>query len=115
MLGFAELVRSRVRAMSQSRKDEEAEGVAKSAVVRLFGQEAIDHIEVFPTEDRDGDDGLSVTVFLKTARETVSGTRLIDTIAAVSEALEEIGDRRFPYVTFLAPGYEHAEDDRRSA
>ena len=101
--------------MSRSRRDEEARGVAKSAVIRLFGRGAIDHIEVFPTEDQAGEEGLSVTIFLKTAQENVSGARLADTIAAVSEALRGIDDSRFPYVTFLAPGYEHAEDDARSA
>lgn len=101
--------------MSQSRRDEKAEAVAKSAVVGLFGQDAIDHIDVFSTEDQAGEEGLSVTIFLKTARDDVSGARLADTIAAVSEALRGIDDARFPYVTFLAPGYEHAEDDARPA
>jgi hypothetical protein len=101
--------------MSQSRRDQEAEAAAKSAIVRLFGEDSIDHIVVFPTEDQTGEDGLSVTIFLKTAGESVSGARLADTIAAVSEALRDIDDFRFPYVTFLAPGYEHAEEDPRPA
>jgi hypothetical protein len=102
--------------MSQSQRDQEAEAVAKSAVVRLFGEDAIDRIDVFPTEDQAGEQGLSLTIFLKTAGEVVSGARLADTLVAISEALRHIGDHRFPYVTFLAPGYEHAEDDwRRSA
>lgn len=99
--------------MSQSRRDEQAEAVAKSAIVRLFGEDAIDRIDVFPTEDSSGEEGLSVTVFLKSADENVSGSRLGDAIVAVSDALTDIDDRRFPYVTFLAPGYEHAEDDPR--
>ncbi|HXZ15857.1 MAG TPA: hypothetical protein VEH77_07805 [Roseiarcus sp.] len=102
--------------MSQSQRDQEAEAVAKSAVVRLFGEDAIDRIDVFPTEDQAGEQGLSLTIFLKTAGEVVSGARLADTLVAISEALRDIDDHRFPYVTFLAPGYEHAEDDwRRSA
>jgi len=99
--------------MSQSQRDQRAEAVAKSTIVRLFGEDAIDRIEVFPTEDQAGEDGLSVTVFLRRAHEEVSGARAIDAIAAISEALEDVGDARFPYVTFLAPGYEHAEDDVR--
>ena len=59
--------------MSQSRRDEAAEAVAKSAIVRLFGEDAIDRIDVFPTEDSSGEEGLSVTVFLKSADENVSG------------------------------------------
>jgi len=101
--------------MSQSRKDEQAEAVTKSTIARLFGANAIDRIDVFPTEDQAGEEGLSVTVFLKTDQENVSGARLLDTIVAVSEALRNIDDFRFPYVTFLGPGYEHAEDDARPA
>ena len=87
----------------------------KATVVRLFGEDAIDRIEVFPTEDQAGEDGLSVTVFLREPNAYVSGARLGDTLVAVSEALRDIDDLRFPYVTFLAPGYEHAEDDERPA
>jgi len=102
-------------AMSQSRRDEEAEAVVRSTIARLFGADAIDRVVVFPSEDQAGEQGLSVTVFLKSPDEPVSGARLADTIVAVSDALREIDDLRFPYVTFLAPGYEHAEDDVRPA
>jgi len=100
--------------MSQSRRDQDAEAVAKSAVLHLFGEDAIDRIDVSPTEDQVGEQGLSVTIFLREPNAYVSGVRLGDTLVAVSEALREIDDLRFPYVTFLAPGYEHAEDDERS-
>jgi hypothetical protein len=99
--------------MSQSRRDEEAEAVAKAAIARLFGSDAIDHVDVFPTEDQAGEEGLSVTVFLREPNAYVSGARLGDTLVAVSDALRDVDDLRFPYVTFLAPGYEHAEDDAR--
>lgn len=92
-----------------------AEAVAKSAIFGLFGEERIDKIEVFPTEDLSGEEGLAVTVFLKTAGEKVPGARLADTIVAVADALRNIDDFRFPYVTFLAPGYDHAEEDTRPA
>ncbi len=101
--------------MLQSRRDKAAEAVAKSTIVRLFGEQSIDRIDVFPTEDSSGEEGLSVTVFLKSADENVSGSRLGDAIVAVSDALNDIDDRRFPYVTFLAPGYEHSEADTRPA
>ncbi len=89
--------------------------MAKSAIVRLFSEDVIDRIDVFPTEDQAGEDGLSITIFLKGVRDNVSGARLVDTIAAVSQSLRNNGDLRFPYVTFLAPGYDHAEDDSRSS
>jgi len=101
--------------MSQARRDLEAEAAAKSAIVRLFGEDAIERVEVAPTEDYSGEAGLSVTVHLREYKARVTGARLLDAIVAVSEALKQIDDPRFPYVTFLAPGYEHAEDDERPA
>ncbi|RBP07396.1 hypothetical protein DFR50_12741 [Roseiarcus fermentans] len=101
--------------MSQAQRDQAAEAAAKSAVVRLFGKNAIDRIEVFPAEDHTGEQSLSVTIYLRDYKAYVSGARLLDTIVAVSDALRNIDDLRFPYVTFLAPGYEHAEDDERPA
>ena len=59
--------------MSQAQRDQEAVAVVKAAVLRLFGDEAIDRIEVFPTEDMYGEAGLSVTVFLREPKATVSG------------------------------------------
>jgi hypothetical protein len=102
-------------AMSQARRDQEAEAVVKATVVRLFGEDAIDRIVIFPIEDQAGEQGLSVTIHLREPNARVAGARLLDTIVAVSDALRDIDDLRFPYVTFLAPGYEHAEDDERPA
>jgi hypothetical protein len=101
--------------MSQTRRNEEAETVTKLAIARLFGADAIDRIVVFPTEDQAGEEGLSVTIYLRERNAYVSGARLGDTLVAVSDALRDIDDDRFPYVTFLAPGYEHAEGDVRPA
>jgi hypothetical protein len=101
--------------MSQSPRDEGAEAIARSTVIRLFGADAVDHVDVFPTEDQFGEKGLSVTVFLKSSDTKVSGAQLADTLEAVSIALQGVDDFRFPYVTFLAPGYEHAEEDARPA
>lgn len=101
--------------MSQSQKEQEVEAVVKSAVLRLFGDEAIDRIEVRPAEDSSGEPALSITIFLRAARRRMSGSRLLDTIAEIASALREVGDYRFPYVTFLAPDYESAEDTRPAA
>jgi hypothetical protein len=101
--------------MSQSPKDQEVDATVRSAIVRLFGEEAIDRIEVRPAEDSSGEATLSVTIFLREARRRMPGSRLLDAIEEVSTALRETGDYRFPYVTFLAPDYEGAEDIRPAA
>jgi hypothetical protein len=101
--------------MLQSRKDQDAVAAVKSAILALFEAEKIDHIEVLPAEDQAGEAALSVTVFLKAEQKRISGARLLDAIAAAATALREIEDYRFPYVTFLAPEDESAEDTRPAA
>lgn len=101
--------------MSRSTRDEQAEAIARAAVLRLFDAEAINSVEVRPAEDSAGEPALSVTIFFREPRRRTSGSRLLDTIAEIATALREIGDFRFPYVTFLAPDYESAEDTRPAA
>lgn len=98
--------------MAYSERDQTAITLVKSAIVRLLGENTIDHIEVRPVEDQAGEPGLAVTIFLKAPGERMPGSILLDTIAAAATALREIDDLRFPYVTFLAPEYEAAEDTR---
>jgi hypothetical protein len=99
--------------MLQSPRDQEAERVIRSAVLRLFGEGTIERIEVRPVEDHTGEPGLAVTIVFKAPpREKERGSLLLDAIVAASTALRDIDDSRFPYVTFLAPGYEPAEDTR---
>lgn len=99
----------------QTRRDEQAEKAIKSAIVGVFGNAAIENIDVRAGEDHTGESALFVTIYLRAAQKRMSGSRLLDAIAAASTALREIDDERFPYVTFLAPEDEHAEDTRPAA
>ncbi len=101
--------------MSQSQKDRDAEAAIKAAIFALFGPETIERIAVFPGEDEAGEPGLSVTIFLKSGQNRMSGRRLLDTIAAAATTLREREDYRFPFVTFLSPDDEGAEDTQPSA
>jgi hypothetical protein len=101
--------------MSQPRSDEQAEVTIKAAILGLFEDTTIENIEVRPGEDHAGEPALFVTVYLKAAQRRMSGSVLLDTIAAAATALREIDDYRFPYVTFLAPEDERAEDTRPAA
>lgn len=101
--------------MPQDRSDQDVQEFVNSAILRLFGADAIDRVQVRPAEDSTGESALSVTIFLREARRRMPGSRLLDTIAEVATALRKIGDYRFPYVTFLAPDYESAEDARSAA
>jgi hypothetical protein len=101
--------------MLQTHTDERAAEAIKSAIGKLFGNAAIENIDVRPGEDHTGGPALFVTIYLKAQQKRMSGSRLLDTIAAATTALREMGDERFPYVTFLAPEDEHAEDTRPAA
>lgn len=101
--------------MSQASRDEQAEKAIKAAILGKFKDVAIDNVDVGPSEGPDGEPALFVTIYLEAAQERMSGSRLIDAIAAAATALRHIDDFRFPYVTFLAPDYEHAEDTRPAA
>ena len=92
-------------------RQHDVEAAVRAAVLRLFGENAIDRIVVRSPEDQPSDDALYVTIFLKTARAKVPESRQTDTIAAIAEALQGIEVTNFPFVTFLAPGYEHASED----
>ena len=101
--------------MSLSQKDRDAEAAVKAAIFALLGHEKIERIAVIPGEDEAGDPSLSVTVFLKPGQSRTSGRSLLDTIAAAATALREREDHRFPFVTFLSPEEEGAEDIRPAA
>jgi hypothetical protein len=101
--------------MAQSQKDKDAEGVVKASIFALLGRETIERIAVFPVEDQAGEPGLSVTIYLTSGQKRMSGSRLLDTIDAAVTALREREDYRFPFVTFLLPEEEGAEDTRPAA
>jgi hypothetical protein len=100
--------------MSQAIRDENAANAIKAAVLKLFGS-AIDEIEVRSGDDHNDRPAFFVTVFMKAEQQRMSSSQWLDTIAASASALREIDDDRFPYVTFLAPEDQSAEDTRPAA
>lgn len=101
--------------MSQAVKAHDVERTIRSTVVRLFGEDVVDRVELRRPEDPMSDDTLFVTIFLKADRGDPPASRLGDTIVALSESLKDVGVKNFPFVTFVAPGYEHAQEDARPA
>lgn len=100
--------------MLETRRDRQAEAAVKKAVKKIFGK-AIDRIVVGSTEDHNGEPALFVTIYMKASQGSISGSLLLDTIAAAATALREIEDYRFPYVTFLAPEDQSVEGARPAA
>ena len=90
------------------RKDVQAEAAIRQAIEGMFG-DSVERIVIGPTEGPDGESAFFATVYMKAGQESVSAQQLLDAIGAASEALRELDDYRFPYVTFLAPEDERAE------
>ena len=101
--------------MSKLTRDERAKAAVKSAILELFGADKIDRVEVLPAQDPNEELALSVTIYLRAAQDRISGSRLLDAIAASVSELQKIDDDRVPFVTFLAPEDEAAEDTRPAA
>ncbi len=96
-------------------QDEDAAHAIASAAAQRLGDEAIRDIRVFPEEDHIGEPSLSVLIDLTDQRFRPSGAHLIELVMAMRDALQDVGDTRFPYVSISAPGDEQAEDTRSAA
>jgi len=97
-----------------SRDEDAAQAIASAARLRL-GEAAIGRIRVFPEDDHAGEPAFSVLIDLTDQRFRPSGADFLALIKAMRDALEDIGDTRFPYVNISAPGDEQAEDTRGAA
>jgi len=91
---------------------EETDRAIKSAVLSLIDQSAVDHISVTAGEDSAGEAALFVTVYLRDGRARPTAGKSIDMIQAMGDALLDLGDDRFPHLSFSAPGDEPSEDTR---
>jgi hypothetical protein len=96
-------------------RDEDAVQAIASAARRRLGDDAIRDIRVFPEEDHTGEPAFSVLIDLSDPRFRPSGADFIELITAMRDALQDVGDARFPYVSVSATGDEQAEDTRSAA
>jgi len=97
-----------------SRDDDAAQAIA-SAARRRLSDDAIQDIRVIPEEDHTGEPAFSVLIDLSDQRFRPSGVDFLALVKAMRDALEDVGDTRFPYVNISAPGDEQAEDTRGAA
>ncbi len=97
-----------------SRDEDAAEAIASAARQRL-GDAAVQEIRVFAEEDHAGEPAFSVLIDLNDQRFRPSGIDFIELVTAMRDALQDLGDARFPYVSISAPGDEQAEDTRSAA
>ncbi len=100
--------------MRSAVKANEAERAIKTAVLGLIDNSVIDHVTVTSDDDASGEPSFFVTVYvyLRNGRNRPSAAKSIDIIKAMRDALFELGDDRFPHLTFSAPDDEPSEDTR---
>ncbi len=97
-----------------SRDEDAAQAIASAARGRLSDAAILD-IRVIPEEDHIGEPAFSVLIDLNDQRFRPSGVDFIELVTAMRDALQDLGDARFPYVSISAPGDEQAEDTRSAA
>ena len=100
--------------MSPTLNDPRTEAAIKAAIEALYGA-SVDRVNVRAGKDYDDEPAIFVTVFMKPGQKRMSGSDLLDSIAAASAALRGLQDDRFPYVIFRSPEDESAEDARPAA
>ena len=100
--------------MQNAVKTEDAERAIKTTLRGLIDESVVVHVSVTPGDDATGEPSLFVTVHLRAGRDRPSAAKSIDMIKAMRNELFDIGDERFPHLSFSAPDDELSEDTRRS-
>jgi hypothetical protein len=98
--------------MRNAVKADEGERAIKTAVLGLIDDSVVDHVTVTSDDDATGEPSFFVTVYLRDGRNRPSAAKSIDMIKAMRDALFELGDDRFPHLSFSAPDDEPSEDTR---
>jgi hypothetical protein len=98
--------------MRNTGRGNEAEQAIKAAALGLIDNSVVDHIAVTSDEDSTGEPTFFVNVYLRDRRDRPSAAKSIEIIKAMRDALLELGDDRFPHLSFSAPNDEAAEDTR---
>ena len=100
--------------MRNAVKSDESERAIKSAILSLIDESAVDHVAVTSDDDDLSEPSFFVTVYLKENRNRPTAERSIDMIKAMRDALKDVGDARFPHLSFSAPDDAPSEDTRRA-
>jgi hypothetical protein len=98
--------------MRNAVRADEAERAIKTAVLSLIDNSGVDRVTATPDDDATGEPSFFVTVYLRDGRNRPSAAKSIDMIKAMRDALFELGDDRFPHLSFSAPDDEPSEDTR---
>lgn len=98
--------------MRQAVEPDDADRAIKSAIYERIDRSVVADVSMASRDDATGEPSLFVTVSLKSGRDRPDAGKAIDMVKAMRDALFDLGDERFPYLSFRAPGDEEAEDTR---
>jgi hypothetical protein len=98
------------------KQSETAAEKALTEVIRnQFDKSALDEIKIHSGIDHAGEPALFVNVRLRAGRKRLAPERSVDLHLAMRDALQEIDDERFPYLTFSAPDDNLAQPEARKS
>jgi hypothetical protein len=83
----------------------------EKALIQTLGPSAIDHVVIREEFDHADEEALFLEVVMKRSDQPLTADKSIDARVAVSDALLELSDPRFPYMRFTHPDDVSVEDD----
>lgn len=90
--------------------EEQIKVVADEVLRQTLGSSGYDHAEVSVREDHSGEESIFVTAHFRTGSHVRSGAASLDARVGLIEAMQERGERRFPYIDLFFPDDEFPED-----
>jgi hypothetical protein len=88
---------------TQANKERDAEKTIARTLEGWIGSPAIQSVGVHAALDHIGEPALFISVMLKSGKDRLPATRAVDLQIALRDALQDIDDTRFPYITFSTP------------
>ena len=89
--------------MLQVQKERDAERVVTNIIQNWLEKSVIRSVNVHSAPDYSGEPALFVSVVLKSGKNRLPPEKSVELQIALRDALQDIDDDRFPYVTFSAP------------
>lgn len=96
-------------------KETAVEQALTQIIRKQFDAVAVDQIKIHSGIDHVGEQALFVNVRLKSGKERLAPEKSVDLQLAMRDALQEIDDDRFPYLTFSAPDDDLAQPETRKS
>jgi len=101
--------------MLQKQRETAAEKALTQIIQKRFDAAALAQIKIHSGVDHAGEPAIFVNVHLKAGKQRLAPERSVDLQIAMRNALQDISDDRFPYLTFSAPDDDFAQDEPRKS